>query len=120
MSQRAVAEAQQTGQPERAALWEAGAAVEDALFGEAAEARTMAVAALELSHDRDVSYGAAFALALSGDLRRSQAIAHDLESQFPEDTSVRVYLSADPSRLVLHCIKASLPKRSISFGPPRL
>lgn len=89
MSQRAAAEAQQTGQPERAALWEAGAAVQDALFGEAAEARTMAAAALKLSHDPDVTYGAAFALALSGDLRRSQAIAHDLESRFPQDMSVQ-------------------------------
>jgi eukaryotic-like serine/threonine-protein kinase len=89
MSQRAAAEAQQTGQPERAALWEAGAAVQDALFGEAAEARTMAAAALKLSHDPDVTYGAAFALALSGDLRRSQAIAHDLEGRFPQDMSVQ-------------------------------
>jgi eukaryotic-like serine/threonine-protein kinase len=89
MSQRAVAEAQQAGQPERAALWEAGAAVENALFGKASEARAMAMAALELSHDPDVNYGAAFALALSGDSRHSQAIAHDLESRFPEDTSAR-------------------------------
>jgi eukaryotic-like serine/threonine-protein kinase len=89
MSQRAVAEAQQVGQLERAALWEAGAAVESALVGNASEARTMAAAALALSHDRDVNYGAAFALALSGDARRSQAIAHDLESRFPEDTTVR-------------------------------
>jgi hypothetical protein len=49
----------------------------------------MAAAALKLSHDPDVIYGAAFALALSGDLRRSQAIARDLESRFPEDMSVQ-------------------------------
>lgn len=103
MSQRAVAEAQQTGQPERAALWEAGAAVRDALFGDAAEARTMAAAAVKLSHDADVTYGAAFALALSGDLRRSQAIAHDLESQFPEDTTIRAsYLPILRARLALN------------------
>jgi tetratricopeptide (TPR) repeat protein len=113
MSQRAAAEAQQTGQPERAALWETGAAVQDALFGEAAEARTMAAAALRLSHDRDVSYGAAFALALSGDSRHSQLIAHDLESQFPEDTSVRfTYLPILRARLALN---RGEPAKAIDF-----
>ena len=103
MSQRAVAEARQAGQPERAALSEAGAAVQNALFGNAAEARMMAVAALELSRDRDVSYGAAFALALAGDSRRSQAIAHDLESQFSEDTTIRAsYLPVLRAHVALH------------------
>jgi eukaryotic-like serine/threonine-protein kinase len=102
MSQRAVAEAQQTGQPERAALWETGAAVQDALFGDAAGARTMAAAALKLSHDADITYGAAFALGVSGDMRRSQAIARDLESRFPEDTSVQfTYLPILRARLAL-------------------
>jgi tetratricopeptide (TPR) repeat protein len=51
--------------------------------------------ALELSKGRDVEYGAAFALVLSGDLSRSQALANDLERRFPEDTSVRCsYLPA--------------------------
>ena len=53
------------------------------------------MAALELSKGRDVEYGAAFALALSGDSSRSQTLADDLERRFPEDTSVKVgYLPA--------------------------
>src|SRR5208283_3864445 len=48
-------------------LWEAGAAVREAFFGNASEARKRAIAALELSKDREVEYGAAFALALSED-----------------------------------------------------
>jgi eukaryotic-like serine/threonine-protein kinase len=53
------------------------------------------MAALELSKERDVEYGAAFALALSGDSSRSQALANDLERRFGEDTSVRFsYLPA--------------------------
>jgi tetratricopeptide (TPR) repeat protein len=36
-----------------------------------------------------VEYGAALALALSGDSSRAEALANDLEEQFPEDTSVR-------------------------------
>ena len=47
------------------------------------------MAALELSNDREVEYGAAFALALSGDSSESQTLALDLEKRFGEDTSVR-------------------------------
>jgi len=36
------------------------------------------MAALELSKYREVEYGAAFALALSGDFARSQTLANDL------------------------------------------
>jgi predicted Zn-dependent protease len=49
----------------------------------------MAVAALELSKDREVEYGAGFALALAGDYSRPQVLADDLEKRFPEDTSIR-------------------------------
>ena len=38
---------------------------------------------------RDVDYAAAFALALSGDLPQSRALAEDLAREFPEDTSVQ-------------------------------
>ena len=47
------------------------------------------MAALELSKDREAEYGAAFALAVSGDSSRSQTLANDLERRFSEDTSVR-------------------------------
>ena len=61
------------------------------------------MAALELSKDREVEYGAAFALALSGDSSRSQTLANDLESRFPEDTSVRFsYLPALRALLALN------------------
>ena len=48
------------------------------------------MAALEISKNREVEYGAAFALALSGDLSVSQALNADLEKRFGEDTSVRL------------------------------
>jgi predicted Zn-dependent protease len=47
------------------------------------------MAALELSKGRGVEYGAAIALALSGDLSRSEALTNALEKHFPEDTSVQ-------------------------------
>ena len=73
---------------ENAATYDAGAAVREAFFGNAPEARRYAAAALDLSKGRDVEYGAAFALAISGDMARSQALASDLEKR-SEDTYVR-------------------------------
>ncbi len=73
---------------ERAAMWEAGAAVREAFFGNPLEARQHATAALDSSKGRDVEYGAALAFALAGDRERSQALAKDLE-EASEDTNVR-------------------------------
>ena len=89
MTRQAVAMALQSGQRERAAMYEAGNAVREALFGNAGEARRGAAAALALSDARDVEYGAAIALVFAGDAARAQAIAHDLETRFAEDTLVR-------------------------------
>ena len=68
LSRRAVDQAEHAGQRERAGLWEAGAALREALFGNALEARQRATAALELSKDWETEYGAAFALALAARL----------------------------------------------------
>jgi eukaryotic-like serine/threonine-protein kinase len=89
MTRRAVDMESQAHQPERAAMYEAGAAVREAFFGNASEARKRAKAALDLSRARDVVYGAAFAFAISGDDAGSQSLADDLEKRFPEDTCVR-------------------------------
>lgn len=102
-SRRAVDLAQQTGHRERAALYETGAALREAFFGNAPEARRSAIAALALSNDREVEYGAAFALALSGESSRAQALADDLARRFPEDTSVRFsYLPALRGRFAVN------------------
>ncbi len=84
-------------------MYEAGAAVRESFFGNASEARQRARAALELSKGRDVEYGAAFALAVSGDDAGSQSLADDLERRFPEDTCVRfTYLPIIRSLLALN------------------
>jgi len=80
----------QAGQAGRAALWEIGAALREAFFGNARAATDGALAALKHSKDRDVEYGAAFALAFSGESSRAQTLADDLERRFPEDTAVRL------------------------------
>ena len=70
-------------------MFNASAALREALFGNAPEARRSATAALELSKGRDVEYGAGLAFAFAGDSSRAQAIVNDLEKRFPEDTEVQ-------------------------------
>ena len=89
MWERAVALAQQAGDRERAAIYKSAEAVCEAQFGNAAEAKRHAAAALDLAKGRDVEYSAAFALALSGESSASQRLAADLEKRFPEDTPVQ-------------------------------
>jgi tetratricopeptide (TPR) repeat protein len=92
---RAIDQSEKARQPERAALFQTAAAVWHALLGNAAEARRNAALALDMSTGRDVTYAAAFALALTGELSRSQALLKDLEARFPQDTTVNIsYLPA--------------------------
>jgi serine/threonine protein kinase/tetratricopeptide (TPR) repeat protein len=88
VSERAADLAQQGGQPERAALYESGAALREAVYGNGSAARQVATAALKRSKEGDVEYGAALALALAGESVQSQTLAENLEKRFPENTSV--------------------------------
>jgi hypothetical protein len=88
-------------------LFEAGRAVWEAFYGHAAAARQSASKALALNRGRDVDYAAAFALALSGDLPQSRALAQDLAREFPEDTFVQfMYL---PTLRALFALNAHDP-----------
>jgi predicted Zn-dependent protease len=101
-SRRAVASAQHAEKKETAAGYEVDAALREALFGNAGEARQHAAATLALSTGRDVQFGAALALALAGDVSRAQALADDLAKRFPEDTIVQFnYLPALHAQLAL-------------------
>jgi eukaryotic-like serine/threonine-protein kinase len=88
-SSRAVDLTLQEGDRETAASYRAARAVWEAVYGNAAEGKRSAMAGLELSKGRDVEYAAGFALAVSGDSSRSEALAGDLEKRFPEDTFVK-------------------------------
>jgi len=86
---RAVALAERAEQKETAAGYEVDAALREAQFGNAAEAKLRVASALALSAGRDVEYGAALALALTGNSARAQALGDDLGERFPEDTVVQ-------------------------------
>ena len=89
MWQHAIELAQQNGDREKAAIYQAAEAVCEAHFGNRDQAKERARAALDLGKGRDVEYAAAFALALSGDISGSQTLAEDLAKRFPEDTPVQ-------------------------------
>src|SRR5271167_119949 len=88
-SQIAISLAQQAGHRERGALFETRAALWEAFFGNASMAKRTAKDALALAKNREDRYGAALALAMSGDASQAQSLANDLERDFPEDTSIR-------------------------------
>jgi tetratricopeptide (TPR) repeat protein len=112
-SQLAMDLARKADHLERAATVEAGAAIREAFFGNVAEARRDAVAALALSKGRDAEYGAALALAVSGDSTKAQTAAGDLEKRFPEDTSVQSsYL---PVLRALLAVNRREPSRAIEL-----
>src|SRR6202041_4193778 len=102
LTQQAFDWAIQGGQPERAALWQAGASLREAWFGNALEATKHANDALKLSNNSEVEYGAALAFAIVGD-SRAQALASDLEKRFPENTVVRFsYIPVIGARIPLN------------------
>ena len=103
MSQRASELAQRSARSESVAQYEIAAALREAFFGNVPAARQGSMAALQLSKDRGVEYGAAFALAVAGDSSQAQDLANDLERRFQKDTSVRFnYLPAVRALLALN------------------
>ena len=89
---------------ERRAVWEA-------LYGNPAAAKQKAAAALVLGRGHEVDYAASFALAVSGDVSRSRALADDLARDHPEDTSVQfMYL---PTLRALFALDARNPAAAI-------
>jgi len=90
LSRQAVESARRGNEKEPAALWQANAAIREALFGNADAARQNAATAVALapgSHDAEAQ--AALAYALAGDVLHAQSLADDLDKRFPQDTVVQ-------------------------------
>jgi eukaryotic-like serine/threonine-protein kinase len=118
-SRRAVASAERAQEKETAAGYETEAALREALFGNAAEARQRAAAALALSAGRDVQFGAGLALAFAGGAARAQALADDLAKRFPEDTTVQFnYLTTLRAQLALTRRESSKAIETLQAAAP--
>ena len=113
MSTRAAVMANLTSQRERAAQFETGPVLWEAFSANEFEARRSAMALLDLSRGRDVIFGAALSLALSGDSVQAKTLIDELERRFPEDTSVKfTYL---PSLRGLLAVNKGEPQKAIEL-----
>ncbi len=103
LTKRAVELAIRADSEESGAIWQANAALEQAAYGNAAEARQMAAAALELAPaSQGVESEAALAFAMAGDAGRAESLAQDLGKRFPLDTQMQsLWLPAIRAQLAL-------------------
>ena len=102
-SRLAVASAERAGEKDRVSAVQATAALSEALFGNAAEARQRALAATGQSIGQDGQYAAGLASALTGDSPKAQASVEELAKHFPEDTMVQFnYLPTILAQLALN------------------
>ncbi|MGA2687392.1 MAG: protein kinase [Candidatus Korobacteraceae bacterium] len=119
MAQRAANLAQQTAHPERAALFNTGAALWEAFSGNDQAASRSASVAMGLADGREVEFGAAFAFALSRDFSHAQALVDDLQKRFPEDTSVNFsYLPSVRALLALNHGRSSKALELLQVATP--
>ncbi len=102
-SRQELSSTQRAGDKEMAADCEASAALWEALYGNAAEAKQRVADSLtKMNNGRDSQYVAALALALIGDASRAKSVADDLEKRLPDDTVVRFnYLPTLRAQLAL-------------------
>jgi eukaryotic-like serine/threonine-protein kinase len=92
LTRRAVDSAAGANNPEGAAAWRLDAALREAAFGNAAQARRETERGLKLAPDsRDVEAQAALADAWTGDEDGTRKLVADLRKQFPLDTLVNSY-----------------------------
>jgi DNA-binding winged helix-turn-helix (wHTH) protein/tetratricopeptide (TPR) repeat protein len=89
LTRRAAESARRADKKETASVYEAEAAVREALVGNYALARKQARTALQLSQDRDVEAISAVALGLAGDTAQATRLAGGLGRDFPQDTIVQ-------------------------------
>ena len=89
LMRRAIESANALDEKEAAALYQADAAVREALVGNSELAKHQARAALALSKGRDAEALAAIALGLAGDSAHATRLANDLGRRFPENTLVQ-------------------------------
>src|SRR5262249_40056152 len=90
-TQRAVQAAKNAGALERAAAWEANAALYEAEVGNKAQARALTDATLAIHGGREAEIQAAVASARAGQVSEAEKRAADLDAAFPRSTMVQTY-----------------------------
>ncbi|MGA8504742.1 MAG: protein kinase [Candidatus Sulfotelmatobacter sp.] len=102
LSRQAVESARRNNdEKEAAALWQANAAIREALFKNARGGRENAAAAIAIApRSRDAEAQAALAYSFSGDTAHAQSLVDELAKRFPQDTIIqRVWLPTIHSQI---------------------
>ena len=103
LTARAVASAIRADNKESGAIWLANAALREAAFGNAVEARQTAAKALKLAPtSQGIEAEAALAFAMTGDPSRAESLAQNLNKRFPLDTQMQsLWLPAVRTQLAI-------------------
>jgi eukaryotic-like serine/threonine-protein kinase len=103
LTKRAVNSAIRADSKETGAVWQANAALQQAAYGNATEARQSAAEALKLAPaSQGVESEAALAFAMAGDTARADSLAQDLGKRYPLDTQMQsLWLPAIHAQLAL-------------------
>ena len=124
LTKNAVASAVRADSRENGAIWQANAAVAEAAYGNAIEARRSADEALKLAPSQSVESEAALALAMAGDTKRAKVLTQDLAQRFPLDDQMRaIWLPTIRAQLALDeknpvAALSALPVGSPIVGSP--
>jgi serine/threonine protein kinase/tetratricopeptide (TPR) repeat protein len=104
LTKRAVDSAIRADSKETGAIWQTNAAVQQAAYGNPAEARQLAAEALKLAPaSQGVGVEATLAFAMAGDTARAESLAQDLEKRFPLDTQMQsLWLPAIQGQVALN------------------
>src|SRR3984957_15630898 len=90
LTKRAVDFAIKADSKENGAIWQANAALQQAAYGNPAEARQSAAEALKLAPaSQGVGVEAALAFAMAGEAARAESLAEDLGKRYPLDTQMQ-------------------------------
>ncbi len=103
LTKRAIESAIRADNKESGAFWQENAALREAAFGKAAEAKLAAAEALKLvPTSQGVDVEAALAFAMAGETARAEALAQDLDKRFPLDTQMQsLWLPAIRAQLAI-------------------
>jgi eukaryotic-like serine/threonine-protein kinase len=102
LNKRAVESAVRADNKENGAIYLTNAALQQAAYGNAAEARQTAAEGLKLAASQGAAAEAAIAFAMAGDTSRAESLAQDLRNRRPLDTQMQLlWLPAIQAQLTL-------------------
>jgi len=120
LTKQAVASAQRADSKENGAIWQANAALQQAAYGNAAEARQTAAEALKLAPTSPGAQSeAALAFAMAGDTARAESSARHLGERFPLDTQTQsLWLPAIQAQLAMNKRNPAVALNTLQAASP--